>query len=307
MSGWVFEVCVVNDHEDSKNPLVSVGIPTYNRPDGLRRTLNCITKQTYQNLEIIVSNNCSPELDTELVVREFMAKDCRIFYYRQQENKGPIFNFEFVREKATGEYFMWAADDDEWDLDYITELLKLHQTGQFVLTACGCYLVDINYSNINLKQIPADVINKGQYDAFLFFLLSHHWGYCKANIIYGLYRRSAIIDIPFAECSLDIGADIIFILRVISKGPICYSPDKKMIKHLPGIIHPNNQIKHINLISLSHYPRYIFFKNSNNHYKEIDEFSSIIDDIIKTTWTGYPALILRLANRIYQLRLIALF
>ena len=34
-------------------PLVSVGIPTYNRPEGLRQTLDCITFQTYKNLEII--------------------------------------------------------------------------------------------------------------------------------------------------------------------------------------------------------------------------------------------------------------
>jgi len=33
-------------------PLVSVGIPTYNRPDGLRRTLECITNQSYEFLLI---------------------------------------------------------------------------------------------------------------------------------------------------------------------------------------------------------------------------------------------------------------
>ena len=80
-------MCAVNGHEVSKNPLVSVGIPTFNRPDGLRRTLECITNQTYKNLEIIVSDNCSPGPETEAVVREFMAKDRRIQYYRQENNK----------------------------------------------------------------------------------------------------------------------------------------------------------------------------------------------------------------------------
>ncbi|MBK7374561.1 MAG: glycosyltransferase [Chitinophagaceae bacterium] len=42
-------------------PLVTVGIPTYNRPGGLERTLACITVQTYANLEIIVSDNCSAD------------------------------------------------------------------------------------------------------------------------------------------------------------------------------------------------------------------------------------------------------
>ncbi len=105
-------------------PLVSVGIPTYNRPNGLRRTLECITGQTYKNLEIIVSDNCSPGSETETVVREFMANDPRIHYYRQGEKQWPTYNFRFVLEKPTGEYFMWAADDDEWKDIYIERCLK---------------------------------------------------------------------------------------------------------------------------------------------------------------------------------------
>jgi len=38
-------------------PLVTVGVPTYNRPKGLKRALNSLVNQTYQNLEIIVSDN----------------------------------------------------------------------------------------------------------------------------------------------------------------------------------------------------------------------------------------------------------
>lgn len=105
-------------------PLVSVGIPTYNRPEGLRRTLECITGQTYKNLEIIVSDNCSPGPETEAVVREFMERDSRIQYYRQKENKGPTRNFVFVLEKASGVNFIWAADDDEWKDTYIEECYK---------------------------------------------------------------------------------------------------------------------------------------------------------------------------------------
>jgi len=44
-------------------PLISVGIPTYNRPEGLERTLQQITSQTYKNLEIReVINNFNDHL-----------------------------------------------------------------------------------------------------------------------------------------------------------------------------------------------------------------------------------------------------
>ena len=49
-------------------PLVSIGIPTYDRPEGLRRTLAVRNGQTYANLEIIVSDNASPGDETEQVV-----------------------------------------------------------------------------------------------------------------------------------------------------------------------------------------------------------------------------------------------
>ena len=50
-------------------PLVTVGIPTYNRPEGLERTLACITQQTYPNLEIIISDNCSPGPEVGEVIK----------------------------------------------------------------------------------------------------------------------------------------------------------------------------------------------------------------------------------------------
>jgi glycosyltransferase involved in cell wall biosynthesis len=69
-------------------PLVSVGIPTYNRPAGLHRTLECITQQTYPNLEIIVSDNCSPDVEIGKVVQSFIEVDHRIKYFRQPKNIG---------------------------------------------------------------------------------------------------------------------------------------------------------------------------------------------------------------------------
>lgn len=108
----------------NNSPLVSVGITTYNNPKGLRRTLMCITKQTYKNLEIIVSNDCSPSKETETIVREFIKKDARIRYFSQKVNKGSHFNYKFVLRKATGKYFMWADDDDCWLPEFVGTLVR---------------------------------------------------------------------------------------------------------------------------------------------------------------------------------------
>ena len=103
-------------------PLVSVCLPTYNRPVTLERTLNSIINQTYKNIEIIISDNGSTNQDVKYVIEKFIS-DTRIKYYRQPVNKGPIFNFNFVLEKVTGEYFMKIADDDWLDTNYIEDCM----------------------------------------------------------------------------------------------------------------------------------------------------------------------------------------
>lgn len=103
---------------------ISVGIPTYNRADSLNRTLDCILNQSYKNLEIIISDNCSTDNKVEEIILSYASKDPRIVVCFQQENIGMMRNFNFVAKKATGSFFMWKADDDIIeDKDFI---LKLH-------------------------------------------------------------------------------------------------------------------------------------------------------------------------------------
>ncbi|NJN48718.1 MAG: glycosyltransferase family 2 protein [Alkalinema sp. RL_2_19] len=86
-------------------PLVSIGIPTYNRPAGFRRALQDITSQTYQNLEIIVSDNHSPESETAQIAHEFMEQDSRIQYFRQATNVGIFNNYQFLLAQAQRRIF----------------------------------------------------------------------------------------------------------------------------------------------------------------------------------------------------------
>ncbi len=105
-------------------PLVTVGIPTYNRPAGLARTLECIRGQTYPNLEILVSDNCSTTPETRAVAAAHAQADPRVRYHRQEENIGLEANFKYLLQQARGEYFFWAADDDEWTPDFVSVCME---------------------------------------------------------------------------------------------------------------------------------------------------------------------------------------
>lgn len=186
--------------EPEKQPLVSVGIPTYNRPDGLKRTLDCITQQTYKNIEIIVSDNCSMDPNVEIVVKEFQAKDNRICYFRQSENRGAGSNFLFVLKQSIGKYFMWAADDDEWEPEFIQTCLSHFDDNitlvfpkMRVLYRSSNLIEDIALPNISRYNSRAENVK-----AFLDQL--------TPSMIYGLHRKESLIknyedfDFDFADC-----------------------------------------------------------------------------------------------------------
>ena len=99
-------------NSDSKEKLVSVGVPTYNRAATfLRETIDSILKQTYKNLEIIISDNASTD-DTEKVCREYAARDKRVKYLRQKNNIGPTANSNALHKGVRGDYFLQVCDDD---------------------------------------------------------------------------------------------------------------------------------------------------------------------------------------------------
>jgi glycosyltransferase involved in cell wall biosynthesis len=170
-------------------PLVSVGIPTYNRPEGLKRTLEQICAQTYTNLEIVISDNCSPDEKVQEIILMFAEKDPRIKGFRQSENIGPANNFEFVLHQATGEYFMWATDDDEWDPKFIKTCLDNIFDCDFVMQ--NEFLQKFRSTGIEVKQIGAKLSTSNTNFQNLRLFLENPVLYT----FYGLYKTDSIKSI----------------------------------------------------------------------------------------------------------------
>jgi glycosyltransferase involved in cell wall biosynthesis len=103
-------------------PLVTIGIPTYNRTDSyLKEAIQSALDQTYPNLEIFISDNCSSD-NTGFLVKSFT--DPRIRYHRHDVNIGGNNNFNYCVEKARGIYFLLLHDDDLIDADFIEVCMR---------------------------------------------------------------------------------------------------------------------------------------------------------------------------------------
>lgn len=107
----------------SNNPLVTVAVPTLNRPDFIIDTLKSIIAQTYDNLEIIISDNGSKN-DVKALVKKFLDSDSRIVLYRNDETLPPAVHFNQCLDRAKGEYFVIICDDDFISENFIEELVN---------------------------------------------------------------------------------------------------------------------------------------------------------------------------------------
>ena len=112
----------MNIDKPTSLPLVTIGIPTYNRANStLSSTINSSVNQDYPNIEIIVSDNCSVD-DTEEIVRSF--NDIRIKYIKQKKNIGANNNYNACLNAAKGDYFLLLHDDDLIDDDFVSTCLQ---------------------------------------------------------------------------------------------------------------------------------------------------------------------------------------
>ena len=99
-------------------PLITVIITTYNRVNLLEKALLSVIRQTYKNLEIIISDNHSED-GTEELCKKYAKTDSRIRYFRQEKNLGMPANTNFAHSKSNGEYTHVLCDDDWLDEDFI--------------------------------------------------------------------------------------------------------------------------------------------------------------------------------------------
>src|SRR3989344_6341167 len=109
-------------------PLLSICIPTYNRAQYLKECLNIITSQfndedVYRSVEIVISDNASPD-DTRELVAEYQKKFNNIRYFRNDENLLFDRNVDRAITEAKGE-FCWTLSDDDHMRDGSLKFLLL--------------------------------------------------------------------------------------------------------------------------------------------------------------------------------------
>lgn len=102
----------------SNTPLVSLGLPIYNGERFLQQLLDSLLGQTYENFELIVSDNASTDATLD-ICDGYARRDGRIVVHRAPTNQGTAWNHRRVCDLARGSYFKWVGADDLADSRFL--------------------------------------------------------------------------------------------------------------------------------------------------------------------------------------------
>lgn len=218
------------------SPLISIIIPTYNVESYLLDCLTSIAKQTYKNIEVIIIIDGATD-NSFGIAKQFCDQDCRFHvYWQENAGSGPARNNGINR--SNGDLIMFVDPDDWCKPDYVENILKLQQSGDYDIVSTSETTVFCSNNGKVKKILPpnykeAIYVGKDQlHEKYLSLFLAGyiHAPHCKIykssiiksnNILFPDLRRSQ--DIVFNYRYYDHAQSIMisnysgYIYRVLSK------------------------------------------------------------------------------------------
>ncbi|HUC79802.1 MAG TPA: glycosyltransferase family 2 protein [Flavisolibacter sp.] len=186
-------------------PLISVLIPTYNVERFVEEAIRSIMLQTYQNLEIIIVDDCSTD-KTYSILEQLATEDARIKLYRNRQNLKIVASLNYALSQASGKLIARMDGDDISAPDRIEKQYSyLVNHPEVDLVGVSYYLINEDGEKLKEERFLTQIEKVNQATRYV-SPVPHIW-LARRSIytVVGDYR------IPTAE-------DYDFILRAIDKG-----------------------------------------------------------------------------------------
>lgn len=132
----------------------SIIIPTYNRENVIQRAIDSSLKQSYNNIEIIVIDDCSSD-NTENIVREY--NDNRLLYSSHTQNRGANAARNTGVREASGDLISFLDSDDELTSSYIQQVVESFEKNVAgIFTSVQPVAIDDEYNNPQPEPLIPD-------------------------------------------------------------------------------------------------------------------------------------------------------
>ena len=143
--------------------LVSVIMPTYNASKYLADSIESILAQTYTNLELVITDDCSTD-NTHSILEEYSRKDSRVKVEYLETNRGPGIARNKSIERAKGRYIAFCDCDDRWFPDKLEKQIA-HMTRKDCALCSSSYLIcdennQVTGINISPKHLTLGMMKR---------------------------------------------------------------------------------------------------------------------------------------------------
>jgi len=189
--------------------MVSVIIPAYNSAKFISETLDSVLAQTFQEFEILVINDGSPDTP---VLKGALARYSDRIHYIEQKNQGPSAAKNTGIRNASGEFLAFLDSDDIWQPDFLAEqlqFLKEVPSTDMVCSDCSFFgdgeLSGNSWQSLDPMEPPVSLEK----------LLPTHGG---AFGSFAILRRSIVKRVGFFDEGLRICEDYNYWLRLLYLG-----------------------------------------------------------------------------------------
>lgn len=181
---------------------ISVILPVYNGEQHVGRAIESILRQTHQDIELIIVNDCSTD-NTQSVLEEYAAKDSRIRLFRNETNQKLPRTLNIGFAQATGDYWTWTSDDNQYHSDALEKMCAVLDT----MTDIG-----LVYTDLSIVDMQGNLIKKLKEDEPEGIRFQDNIGACF------LYRKSlALMAGPYDD-TMFLAEDYEFFIRCYKHG-----------------------------------------------------------------------------------------
>jgi glycosyltransferase involved in cell wall biosynthesis len=256
-------------------PKVSILIPTYNRENLIRETIESALDQTYYDYEIVIVDNKSTD-NTYEFVKEYADNNKKIKAFQNKKNLGPVGNWKIALQKASGEYikFLWSDDlIDNMFLEKTVPILENNDNIGFVYTKTEIF-------NDKFKKTAYGLGKTGKYNSQTFIEGALIGGYnVPVSPGCAIFRQkdTVIIDnIPngfnIDHSKTGAGPDLLMFLEIANKYPSFYFIDEV----LSFFRSHNESFSIANDLSREYNTAKAYFIDNNGYSNHQKKFNSLI-------------------------------
>lgn len=192
----------------NKDPFFSVVIPTYNRAHLIFRAISSVEKQTFNNWELIIADDCSTD-NTEQVIRKIGNE--KIKFFKNISNKGNAGARNLGIINSSGKYICFLDSDDQYHQNFLEKMFLLINENNYPgFLWCNVNRIDVEGNNVD-RSASAKWKPLEHKDPYIFFLKGLSFGTDFGFTV----RRDCFQKTGYFDENLRVAVDTDFMLRIV--------------------------------------------------------------------------------------------